>query len=328
MAMIAKRSDAPQERTSPASGPYRHTVYGLTLASAFALTSVAEAAAGAEPSVDIELKPSAYFRERVRIAPERPEDWLSHAVLADGSVYIKADTVFETIVSADGGHVACARLAGADQRAFEANLLNFVLSTSLTLQGEEPLHATVVDFGDRSAALLGPSGAGKSTLAAFLIAQGADLVTDDMLRLAFVGDRALAYPGPYRLKLFDETAQRLLPGAAAQGHFNALSGKLLMRPRSVAPSPDAPRPLSALFWLGEPGTGDAVTARRLEGAALAKVLIASAMNIRYFAAERLVRQLRFAEQIGRRLPVYELVYPRGYSVMERVAAELRGLIGA
>lgn len=320
--MIAKRSEAAQERYRPASCSHLHTVYGLTLASEFPLTSVAPAAGGDTPSICIELRPPSHFRDRVEGIAEVTEDWLSHTVLDDGSVYIRVDTVFETIVSADGWRVACARLAGADARSFEANLLNFVLSTSLTLQGEEPLHATVVDFGDRSVALLGPSGAGKSTLAAFLIAEGADLVTDDMLRLVFAGDRALAYPGPYRLKLFDEPARRLLPGAAEHGHFNALSGKLLMRPRRTVPSPDTPRPLSALFWLTEPSEGDEVTVRRLEGAALAKVLIASAMNIRYFAPDRLVRQLRFAEQIGRRLPVYELCYPRGYSVMGRLAAEI------
>lgn len=326
--MIAKRSEAPQERYCPASCHHRHTVYGLTLASDFPLTSVAEATEGGEVAICVELRPSSYFRQRVQGAPESPDDWIWHTVLDDGSIHIWVRKVFETIVSADGRRIACLKLEDADPQAFEANLMNFGLSTALTLQGEEPLHATVVDFGDRSVALLGPSGAGKSTLAAVLVAQGAGLVTDDMLRLTFVDDRALAYPGPYRLKLFDEPARRFLPGAAEHGHFNALSGKLLVQPRRAAPAPDAPRPLSALCWIAAPREGDEVSVARLEGAALAKVLIASAMNIRYFAPQRLARQLRFAEQIGRRLPVYELSYPRDYSVMGRVADELRRLSGA
>ena len=326
--MIAPRSDAPQVRSSPAGNRYHYAVYGITLASEFPLASVVTAAGRGEASIELELRPTSYFRERVKGQPDNPDDWIRHTVLDDGSVYIWVNRVLETIVAADGRRVACLKLEGADEQAFEANLLNFVLSTSFTLQGEEPLHATVVDFGGRSAALLGSSGAGKSTLAAFLIAEGADLVTDDMLRFGFAGDDVLAYPGPYRLKLFEEPARRLLPGAAEHGHFNALSGKLLMRPRRSGRPPDAPRKLSALFRLTEPREGDGVTVRRLEGAALAKVLIGSAMNIRYFAPDRLVRQLRFAELIGRRLPVYELSYPRGYSVMGRVAAELRRSIGA
>ena len=326
--MIAPRSDAPQVRCSPASNRYRYSVYGITLASEFPLESIVEAAEPGAPSIELALRPSSHFRERVTGAPENADDWIRHAVLDDGSVYIWVNRVLETIVAADGRHVVCRKLDGADTKAFEANLLNFVLSTSFTLQGEEPLHATVIDFGGRSAALLGSSGAGKSTLAAFLIAEGADLVTDDMLRFGFRDDGVLAYPGPYRLKLFEEPARRFLPGAAEHGHFNALSGKLLMRPRRTVRPPDAPRVLSALFRLTEPSEGDDVTVRRLEGAALAKVLIGSAMKIRYFASDRLVRQLRFAELIGRRLPVYELSYPRRYAVMGQVAAELRRSIGA
>jgi hypothetical protein len=71
---------------------------------------------------------------------------------------MRVDEVFETIVSASGRRAVCLRLGDADERSFEANLLNFVLSTSLTLRGEEPLHATVVDLGGRVAGLLGPSG--------------------------------------------------------------------------------------------------------------------------------------------------------------------------
>ena len=326
-------------RRSPLSNGYRYSVYGIVLASAFPLESVMPAAASAEPSIELQLRPASYFRERVKGAPDNADDWIWHTVLDDGSVYIWVNRVLETIVSADGRSVACLQLEGADAQAFEANLLNFVLSTSFTLLGEEPLHATVVDFaggdcgsgefGGRAAALLGTSGAGKSTLAAFLISQGASLVTDDMLRFGFNGKSVLAYPGPHRLKLFDEPARRFLPGAAAQGHFNAISGKLLVRPGRSAAASDRPRSLEAMFFLRAPSDADGdVTVRRLEGAALAKVLLGSAMNIRYFAPDRLARQLRFAEQVGRRLPVYELAYPRGFSVMDRVGAEIRRLVGA
>jgi len=321
----------------PAPGVHRHQVYGLAIESTFALTSAGEPAdREARPEIRLSLAPSQRLRRRVEgLAGDDPGDWIEHIVLADGSVYMKLDGIFETIVSVDGSSVACARLGDADLRTFEANLLNFVLSAALTLRGEEPLHATVLELDGRAFALLGPSGAGKSTLAAFLIGQGARLITDDMLRLTFAGGRGFAHHGPHRLKLFDEPAGRLLPAAGAAGHFNALSGKLMVEPRDAAADRRTPRPLAALFWLGEPPpASDEVHVARLEGVGLARVLLSSAMNIRYHAPDRLARQMRFAEQVARAMPVYALSYARRYellgrvadALLARVADELRGAL--
>ncbi len=130
-------------------------------------------------------------------------------MLGDGGVYMKSSEVFEAVISADGRTAICRMLGDVEQRAFEANLLNFIVSASLTLHGEETLHATVLEMDGRAVGLLGPSGAGKSTLAAYLISRGADLITDDMLRVSFTDDAILAYPGPYRLKLLDQPGHRL-----------------------------------------------------------------------------------------------------------------------
>jgi hypothetical protein len=304
---------------------YRYVIYGIVVQSEFRLTSVEEASdKDAEPVIAIALGSTDYFREKAPELSSHFDDWIKHVVLADGSVYIAVEEVFETIVSADGRRVVCARLGDIDDRSFEANVMNFVVSTALTLWGEEPLHATVVDIAGRAVGLLGPSGAGKSTLAACLIAQGADLITDDMLRVTFAGGAMLAHAGPYRLKLFDEPARLFLPQAAPHGYFNGLSGKVMVQPRSSGRSLRSPQPLSALFWLGEPQpTTCEVSARRMSGTALAKALIASAMNVRYLAPARLARQLRFAERVAHMLPVYALRYPRRFEVMDLVIEEIR-----
>jgi len=316
-----------EDRDLPVTGGYRHVVYGVVVESEFRLASIDEVAdrtAGAE--IAIVLGSPAYFQARTAGLTHDPDDWFHHAVLPDGDVYIRVDEIFETIVSSDGRHVVCARLAGVDDSSFEANLLNFVLSTSLTLRGEEPLHATVVDFGGRAIGLLGPSGAGKSTLAAFLIGQGAKLITDDMLRLTFADGRAFAHCGPGRLKLFDETAKRFLPDAIGAGSWNAMSGKIMVRPHTPLPGGQAPQPLSALFWLDEPEPASLpvdVSSTRLSGIDLARALTVSAMEIRYYAPDRLTRQMRFAERLAHVLPVYALRYARNYSLLERVGGEIR-----
>ena len=309
---------------------HRYIVYGDCIESGFCLTTLGPALAGVpvagtgrEP-IALDLADGGLFaahRRRTACAG----DWLRHAVLADGSVYLSDDDVFETIVSPDGRRIVCAKRGDVDDRSFEASVLNFALSTSLTLRGEEPLHATVVEWGGQAVGLLGSSGAGKSTLAAYLVAQGADLVTDDMLRITVDGDQAMAHAGPHRLKLFDEPARFLLPSAAAQGQFSSLSGKVLIQPHGAASREPAPRPLVALFSLAP---GEAVATRRLGGAELIKTLIASAMDIRYDTPERLARQLRLAERTACLVPVYEISYRRTYDVLAIVADEIERTVRA
>ena len=304
----------------------RYSVYGLCVESDLPLLSV-DRATGASTEVAIRIygAPLEYFQTKVAGIAPAGDDWVHHAVLADGSVYMKVENVFETIVSPDGRDVRCRRYEDATASSFEANLLNFVISTVLTLRGEEPLHATVVQRGGKGIGLLGSSGAGKSTLAACLIGRGAELVTDDMLRLGFSDGGALAYPGPYRLKLFDEPAQRYLPGAIARGTFNASSGKTMLMPSEQARPFRSAYPVEALFWLGDPDAEPRpkdVSLKRLGGNELAKCLISSAMDIRYRTPDRLVRQFRFAEQVARTVPVYALTYPRVFAAMDRVVEEI------
>lgn len=306
---------------------HRHAVYGIVVESQFRLSSIEESSEGnVQPAISIAWAPPGYFLAISKGLAPNPDDWFHHSVMPNGSIYMKADEVFEAVVSADGRDAVCTKVAGVDERTFEAYLLNFVLSTSLTLQGEEPLHATVVDVGGRAIGLLGNSGAGKSTLAAFLISQDANLISDDILRLTFADGRAFAHRGPHRLKLLDEPARRFLPGAVEGGHWNTMSDKIMVQPNKQVAGQHLPKPLSALFWLGEPGlpsTPDAVSSTRLAGLDLARVLTASAMNIRYHAPDRLVRQLQFAERVAQVLPVYALRYARRYSLLEQVAREIR-----
>jgi hypothetical protein len=319
-------NDARQhDRRQPDS--HRYIVYGTTVESEIPLTSVAECRQPNAPvSTRIVLGTDDYFRARSRDIAMDPDEWIQHVALPDGGLYLRAEGVFETVVSADGRHAVCARLGDTDDRSFEANLLNFVLGASLMLGGEEPLHATVVQLGSRAVGLLGESGAGKSTLAAYLIGQGAELVTDDMLRVTFAGDQTFAHPGPCRLKLFDEAARRFLADAVGAGSFNSVSGKIMVRPHAAAAPSHRQVPLAGLFLLEEPLPGapaDAVSMRRLAGVELARTLIASTMNSRYHTPARLSNQFRFADRLARALPVFAVAYPRHFAVMDRVGEEIR-----
>ena len=312
---------------------YRYGIYGLVIDSELRFASIEEAgerAATAPAAVRLALKDAAFFRAKCGSTPVASDGWIDHAVLEDGSFYLKAGDVFEAIVSSDGREADCVAIGDTDLSSFEANLLNFVLSAALTLQGEEPMHSTVVDIGGKAVGLLGPSSAGKSTLAASLIRRGSALITDDMLRVTFVDDVAIAHAGPHRLKLFDEPARRFLPEAIAKGHFNTASGKIMLQPRPLErPAARRDWPLAALFWIGDESTkpDEGVSATRLAGTELAKVLLSSAMNLRYQAIDRLVRQMAFAERLAARVPIHALRYPRTFAAMDRVAAEIQRAVG-
>jgi hypothetical protein len=309
---------------------HRYLVYGLVIESELPLTSVHEAA-GSESCADITLLAGSpdYFRAIVPGGARDPEDWIEHVVLDDGSVYMKSSDVFEATISANGRTAICRMLGDVEQRAFEANLLNFVVSASLTVQGEETLHATVLEMEGGAVGLLGQSGAGKSTLAAYLISRGADLITDDMLRVSFAGDKILAHPGPYRLKLLDQPATGFLPDAVADGHFNALSGKIMVRPRRELRRHRAPSRLAALFHLGDPDddTITEVSSVRLNGLELARTLMSSAMDTRYTGGGRMEHQMRFVARVADLLPVHALRYPRTVAALDGVAREIRRIIG-
>lgn len=322
-------------RPGPPAGVYvnarhRYLVYGLVIEGELPLTSVHEAAGG-DGCADITLLAGSpdYFRAIVPGGTPDPEDWIEHVVLDDGSVYMKCSEVFEATISANGRTAICRMLGDVEQRAFEANLLNFVVSASLTLQGEETLHATVLEMEGRAVGLLGQSGAGKSTLAAYLISRGADLITDDMLRVSFSGDTILAHPGPYRLKLLDQPATGFLPDAVADGHFNALSGKIMVRPRREPRRHRAPLRLAALFHLGDPDddTITEVSSTRLNGLELARTLMSSAMDTRYTGSSRMEHQMRFVARVADLLPIHVLRYPRTVAALDGVAREIDRIIG-
>ena len=160
--MNAVAKPASQHRPSAGGRSHRYLVYGLALESDFPLISVEEAPAeGVETAIRLTQAPADSFRRRTESVAADPQAWSHHAILEGDAVYMKISGVFEAIVAADGRQVDCIRPEEANQGSFEANLLNFVMSTALTQQGEEPLHATVLDLAGRAIALLGPSGAAK-----------------------------------------------------------------------------------------------------------------------------------------------------------------------
>ena len=182
---------------------YRYRVYGLTLISdtPFALS---EHDGGGLAQVEFRTAEASVFRQATAECSSSSwsDGWFQYAALVDGSSYVRWDGVGEFLVSGDGRHIAGRQAEQASSESFQVYMLGQALSFALVKQGLEPLHATAVVVGGRTAAFLGTSGAGKSTLATCFLEAGHRLLTDDLLVLEESNGRIVAHPGPPRLKLF------------------------------------------------------------------------------------------------------------------------------
>jgi hypothetical protein len=302
-----------------ACAPFRYRVYGIVMASEVPL-NLPEVPVNAVADVELRIAQPGAFASLRGTPKSDPNDWFRHAILEDESLYLRWEGWVEFLVSRDGRVVLCENLSNLAFESFEAYLTTFAVSAALLQQGEETLHATGVKIGRRSVGFVGPSGAGKSTLAAHLISKGASLVTDDMLRVTWNDEIAIAHPGPFRLKLFEESAKQYLRGAICRGRYNPLSGKLLFQPSG--PFAVGPQRLSALYQLQQHGNNsnsNGVSLKRLSGLDLFTTIAASTRNSRISLPGRSQSQFYFVERIAKAIPVYRLCYYRTYNVLNKVA---------
>lgn len=250
---------------------------------------------------------------------ENGEDWVHQSLLEDGSLYCRWGEVFELLACSDGSEVICHNLTNAPLGTFEAYLTNFAVTAALLQRHEEPLHATAVHVDGLTIGLLGASGAGKSTLAASFLHNGGELITDDLLRIAFHGQRAIVYPGPYRIKLFEEPAKRFLPNGTRAGSWDPDGEKLILKP-NAPPSDRSTFTVSALFALNRGGSDDEplVSVDALRGSDLITNIVGSSMNTRLDTTARLSRQFWFATRLSRTVPIFRMKYRNGFEFLPEV----------
>lgn len=306
-----------------ASIPFMYHVYGVTLVSEIRLTLPQVLAHGANKIVVLTTKGTEDFHLMPKDMVLDPDEWFQQTVFEDGKLYMRWKDWFDFLISSDGRRVLCRNLSDRTLDSFEAYLTNFAVSAALVQQGEETLHATVVDIGGRAVGLLGASGAGKSTLASFLSSRGGDIVTDDMLRVTIDIETALAHPGPHRLKLSREPAELFLPDTPSCGSWSPLGDKMIYNLGDPTKIRSSCR-LTALYQLRAPDEPEnkRVLLKRLTGLDLFETICSSTMNNRLKNPARLERHFQFAERLANILPIYRLTYPRTFNALEEVAENI------
>jgi hypothetical protein len=221
-----------------------------------------------------------------------------------------------------------------DARFLEAvriDVLGRVLGVALHAAGIETLHGSAVCFDHRTAvALVAPKLHGKSTLAAALVAGGARLLTDDTIPLE-PGDPPRARPGVHGLRLWQDAAHHLADARwsaelGAWGKFQAsgLPADCLMHEAA---------PLRAVYLLApRPASGSddggAVARHRLPPLEAALALVGQAKIGVLLGPAGAARLLAWAVDVARLVPVYRLVFPRGFDRLDHVVERLQEWHGA
>lgn len=189
--------------SSPDPAVRRYQVYGLVVDSELPLP---------------ELMPSAAGAGEVTIAwgkvPDRLDDALIRAdwcELTRREFLLNIDSVARYHVL-DGRRITVELNAGSRPPAADVRLwlLGSAFGALLHQRGLLPLHVSAVRAPAGAWAFTGESGEGKSTLAAFLHRRlGWPLVSDDV-SVVIAGDRECrVYPGPRKLKLWQDALQTL-----------------------------------------------------------------------------------------------------------------------
>jgi hypothetical protein len=208
--------------------------------------------------------------------------------------------------------------AKADLALVRLVLFGSVMGMICYQRGLLALHASAVAFGDRVVAFTGPPGAGKSTLAAHCLADGAQLVADDVLAVS-VDDarRAVAYPGMPSVKLWRDTIANL--GRDPEGlRPDWYRAEKFHMPVDHA---KAPLRLDRLYVLEPDDAAGPGKRTRLTGARAANAIIANSYRVEYLeAAGRRDLHFRQCTELAKTIEVVRLDRSRDLARVRATAA--------
>lgn len=303
-----------------------YLVYGLLIESTLALPYLTVDASATD--VRIERRPAGFFNTRRESEPS-PGKFFYHERLSTGDVYLLWPRLFEFVISATGCEIFFNLLIDGSQLALETYLLGQVMSSLLIMRGQEPFHATVVSRHGRAVAFLGDSGFGKTTLASYLLTEGYQLVTDDLLVMSRGAGGYTAHHGVPRVKLYPDSAAAI-PLGPAHGAMNPYTQKCVLGIDQALFQAGAV-PLTAFFSIvsSKESPGDEVKIRRLSSRQAFESLTANCYNALYSDPQRLGRHFEIVGAIARNCPIFSLEYPRRfdqlYNVAKAVEKQLRAL---
>ncbi|SDL34865.1 hypothetical protein [Tessaracoccus oleiagri] len=217
-------------------------------------------------------------------------------------------------------------LPGTDPAILSVLLGGTVLATVLALRGDPVLHASAVQVGDEALAFVGSSGMGKSTTATLFCAEGARLITDDVLRLDLGGMAPRCFLGATELRLRKSAGTLADAFAVRPGQRTTGDAREAL---SVSTAEDEALPLRAVIVpLPDKDGRRETTVERPDPMAAFLLLSRFPRLIGWRDADILRRQFQQLGDLVDRVPVFVARMPWGPPFPEGLAASVRRAVGA
>lgn len=302
------------------SEPVVHTVYGIRIRTPWPIPALPRLTSG-EWDVEFVEGDAGDFEEAGRhVPPAHRMRSAQYAKLPDGSRYRRWADLLEFLISPDARVVRARAMPKANPHAFQTYLLVDALLFAMIRMGREPLHATAVDTPQGVIAFAGESGLGKSTLGALFVRAGYRLVTDDMLVLVPEGDGFVAHPGPPRVKLYRDTADRIFDAGYYRMPMNPTTDKLNipLAPSQVVQGPVRFHELYLLKPTDDPTAQCDPLIRRIRPSDAVPQIVAVTGGYCTDERERLARQFRFVTRLVQSAVVKTLSYRRDPATMAQL----------
>jgi hypothetical protein len=194
-----------------------------------------------------------------------------------------------------------------DDRCVPIVLTGNVLASLLGLQGECVLHASGIRTDGWTLAIVAGSGMGKSTLAALFCAAGAQLVSDDLLRIDDNNGRPRCYTGTAQIRLRTNAAE-LAAAFPPDARTHTADGRMAVTPsQAEGPTHDLDAVLIPLPTRGE----ERLRVRRLPKKDALVSLLHYPRVLGWQEQSPIRRHFEVCAHVADTVPVYEAEIPWG-----------------
>lgn len=312
----------------------RQSLYGLVVESELPLGLHRPAAAGDVPDVRVRWGEPRTRREQGRPVPgtvlldsgSRRYGYV-FVQRPDGTHLLRFFGACDAEVSADLGEVTMHPVVGADPGICVVLTTGAVLAYLLVRRGHLVLHGSAVAVDGHAVAFVAPSGGGKSTMATLMCADGAALVTDDVLRVDLDGPLApvpAVRPGAtgLRLRKGADTLMTLFASGRPNRHVSA------DRRQVLTPGCDVPDLLglrAIVVPVPEPGL-DELRVERVDPKEAALDLLGFPRLLGWRDPAYLGRHLGEVAALVARVPMLRAHVPWGPPFSPRIAPGLRAVL--
>ena len=230
-------------------------------------------------------------------------------------------------VSGDGSQITWYAVPGAPPESVELDIAGRVLATAMYATGDLCLHGSGVVLGSDGVGFLAPKLHGKSTLAQSLVAAGARLATDDVLPVQG-GDPAMMRPGVHRIRLWSDSAQRLVPERVGSEATQAKHSLDHLEESQLLSEPIALRAVYLLVPMKPGEHVKAVERVRVPAREAVVSVLANATLGPLLGRSEAPRLFHLVYGIAERVPVYALRYVRDFARLDEVVQGIMSWHGA